>query len=84
MLFRSSMWVTATLRARADGTVEHLVNGTLVLQYAGPVVGGGNVSEWAPGAPEPGTFLTGGYIALQSESHPIEFRRVAIRRLGSD
>ena len=84
MLFRSSMWVTATLRARADGTVEHLVNGTLVLQYAGPVVGGGNVSEWASGAPEPGTFLTGGYIALQSESHPIEFRRVAIRRLGSD
>lgn len=79
-----STWVTATLRAHADGSVEHLVDGTLVLQYDRPVVGGDQVSEWAPGAPDPGTLLTDGYIALQSESHPIEFRRVAIRRLRSD
>ena len=73
--------VTVTIVAHTDGTVRHLVDADTVISYGAPVVGGGEVSEWAAGAPEPGLELTGGYIALQSESHPIQFRRVAWRPL---
>jgi hypothetical protein len=29
-----------------------------------------------------GTLLEGGSISLQSESHPVEFRKVELKRLG--
>ncbi|MGB1656265.1 MAG: 3-keto-disaccharide hydrolase [Longimicrobiales bacterium] len=77
-----STWVTVTIVAHADGSVRHLVDGDTVIAYEGPVVGGGEVSEWTDGAPQPGLTLRGGYIALQSESHPIQFRRVAWRPLS--
>lgn len=76
-----STWVTVTIVAHADGSVRHLVDGETVIEYEAPVVGGGEVSEWLDGAPQPGLALSGGYIALQSESHPIQFRRVAWRPL---
>ena len=76
-----STWVTVMIVAHTDGTVRHLVDADTVISYGAPVVGGGEVSEWAAGAPQPGLELTGGYIALQSESHPIQFRRVAWRPL---
>lgn len=77
-----STWVTVTIVAHADGSVRHLVDGDTVIAYEGPVVGGGEVSEWMEGAPQPGLMLNGGFIALQSESHPIQFRRVAWRPLS--
>lgn len=77
-----STWVQVRILAYADGSVRHIVNGDTVIAYERPVVGGGEVSERTDGAPAVGTLLTGGYIALQSESHPIQFRRVAVRPIG--
>jgi hypothetical protein len=57
------------------------VNGQTVLTYARPTIGGGVVSGFDPAAKRDGAPLTGGYIALQSESHPIQFRRVLVREL---
>lgn len=76
-------WVLATLIAGADGSVRHVLDGDTVLAYERPVVGGGEANDLTDRAPDPGTELRSGYIALQSESHPIQFRRVAIRPLGS-
>lgn len=77
-----STWVSATIVSYSDGSVRHVVNGDTVIAYHGAVVGGGEVSARADGAPEIGLMLTGGYIALQSESHPIQFRRVAFRPIA--
>lgn len=74
-----STWVSVAIVSYADGSVRHVVNGDTVMAYEGAVVGGGEVSERVDGAPEIGLMLRGGYIALQSESHPIQFRRVAAR-----
>ena len=76
-----STWVSVTIFAGADGSVQHIMGGETVLAYKRPVVGGGEVSEVADGAPESGFLLTDGFIALQSESHPIQFRRIAMRPL---
>ena len=74
-----STWVSVTIVAEADGSVQHIIGGDTVLAYKRPVVGGGEVSEVVDGAPESGFLLTGGFIALQSESHPIQFRRISMR-----
>ena len=62
-------------------TITHIVNGDTVLTYTNTRVGGGNVAGHDPAAKVDGTPLTGGYIALQSEGHPVAFRRVMIRSL---
>ena len=77
-----STWVAVAIVSNADGSVRHVVNGDTVMAYEGALVGGGEVSERLDGAPALGLMLTGGYIALQSESHPIQFRRVAVRSIA--
>jgi hypothetical protein len=46
------------------------------------VVGGANAEEFGSAAAEDGLPVTSGYIALQSESHPIQFRKVLLKRLS--
>lgn len=79
--FHGDQWVTVDLVVRGDGLIRHVVAGDTVLAYGHPVVGGGAVNGFEPGAKVDGTPLSGGYIALQSESHPVQFRRVWIRPL---
>lgn len=78
--FDGDGWVRAEAIVRGD-TITHIVEGDTVLRYTHPRVGGGNVSGHDPAAKVDGRPLTGGYIALQSEGHPIEFRRVELRPL---
>jgi hypothetical protein len=64
-----------------DSLVRHIVNGDTVLEYTKPQIGGGVVNHFDPAVKQDGKLLTGGYIALQSESHPIDFRRVEVLNL---
>ena len=78
--FPGDVWVTAELIVYGDSLVHHLVNGDTVLTYTKPQIGG----DKPEGFPLPdGTPLTGGYIALQAESHPVEFRKVELLVLGN-
>lgn len=74
-------WVTVELIVRGHGKIEHVIEGRTVLEYSQPIVGGGMVNGHDPAGKQDGTRLTGGYISLQSESHPIQFRQVLIREL---
>ena len=47
------------------------------------VVGGGVVAGFLPDANVDGTPLREGWIALQSESHPIQFRNVELLDLST-
>jgi hypothetical protein len=40
------------------------------------------VSGFDPAVKKDGELLTGGSISLQSESHPVEFRKVELRELA--
>lgn len=79
--FHGDGWVTVELVVDGGDRIAHLVDGDTVLAYARPVVGGGVVAGFLPEAKEDGRPLTEGFIALQSESHPVHFRRVWIRPL---
>ena len=69
------------LHVLGDSIIHHLVDGEKVLTYSKPHIGG-ELPEDYP-LPE-GTRLTGGYIALQAESHPFEFRKVELLDLSQD
>ena len=78
--FVGDMWVHAELIVYGDSLIYHLVNGDTVLQYSKPQIGGTGKPEDYP-LPD-GTLLKEGYIALQSESHPTEFRKVELLNLS--
>jgi len=78
--FHGDVWVTAELVVYGDSIIHHIVNGDTVLTYSKPQVGGTNKPADYP-VPD-GTLLKEGYIALQAESHPTEFRKVELLDLG--
>lgn len=79
--YDGDQWVRAEVIVLGDSVIRHIVNGDTVLTYTAPRVGGGNVDGHDPAQKVDGRPLTSGYIALQSEGHPVEFRRVELRRL---
>jgi hypothetical protein len=74
-------WVRVEVRVLGDSLIQHRVNGTLVMEYTQPQIGGGMVANPDSTVKQDGTMLTEGHIALQSESHPIQFRSVEVLNL---
>ena len=79
--FPGDEWVRVEVEVHGDGLVRHLVNGEEVLHYEKPQIGGGVVSNFDPAAKPDGKLLSEGTISLQSESHPVEFRKVELLNL---
>lgn len=79
--YAKDAWVKAELIVLGNSLITHIIEGDTVLQYTQPTMGGGVVSGYDPSVWKPGTALTSGYIALQSEGQPIDFRNIEIRRL---
>ena len=78
--YNGDVWVTAELVVYGDSLIYHKVDGNVVLAYKRPQVGGTNKPADYP-LPD-GTPVKGGYIALQAESHPTEFRKVELLDLS--
>jgi len=79
--FNGDQWVVAEAIVLGNKKVTHLINGKSVIEYSEPQVGGGAVSGHNPAVKQDGKQLTEGYIALQSESHPVDFRKVELLNL---
>lgn len=79
--FRNEEWVRAEVLVLGDEVIKHIVNGDTVLVYEKPQIGGGAVNHYDPLIKKDGQLLNSGYISLQSESHPIEFRKIEIINL---
>ncbi|HSB13537.1 MAG TPA: DUF1080 domain-containing protein [Bryobacteraceae bacterium] len=80
--FRGDQWVRAEAMVLGDSVIRHIVNGETVLTYEMPQIGGDAVDNFDPAVKHDGELLTEGYISLQSESHPIEFRKVELLNLA--
>ena len=79
--YHGEQWVRVEVQVFGDSLIRHIVNGDTVLEYSKPQIGGEVVNRYDPAVKQDGKPLTGGYIALQSESHPIDFRKVEILNL---
>jgi hypothetical protein len=77
--FHGDQWVTVDVEAHGHGKFKHYVNGELVIEYEQPQLDGSDPDALKLAADRKGEKkLSGGYISLQAESHPIEFRKVEI------
>ena len=74
-------WVKAEVIAYGDSLVTHIINGDTVLQYSKPQIGGGVVNRYDSAIKIDGKLLHEGFIALQSEGQPVDFRNIEIRNL---
>lgn len=74
-------WVRAELIVLGDSLIRHIINGDTVLQYSKPTMGGGVVSGMDTSIWKPGKPLNSGYIGLQSEGQPVEFRNIQLKDL---
>lgn len=79
--YHGDQWVRAEVVVLGDSLLTHLIEGDTVLQYASPQMGGGVVEGFDPKRWEEGKLLDSGFIALQSEGQPIDFRRIEILNL---
>ena len=78
--FHGEEWVTAEVVVHGDSLIQHIIDGEVVMTYSKPQIGGGNIPE---GYPLPaGTPVKEGYISLQAESHPFEFRNIELLDLS--
>ncbi len=78
--YHGDQWVTAEIEVHGSQVIRHKIDGQTVIEYNEP-----QLDERDEHAREliakQGKLLTGGTISLQSESHPIEFRKVELKRL---
>jgi hypothetical protein len=79
--YDGDQWVRVEVEVLGDTHIRHIVEGQTVIEYDKPQIGGGNVSNFDPAVKQDGKLLSEGYISLQSESHPVEFRKVELLNL---
>ena len=78
--YTGDQWVTAEIEVHGSGKVRHIINGDTVIEYEQP--------QLDPKDADARKLIKGdslliekGYISLQAESHPVEFRKVEIQVL---
>ena len=76
--YHGDQWVRAAALVIGDSVIKHIIGRDTVLVYEKPQVGGGNVMNADSTLLQEGRLLKKGTISLQSESHPTDFRKIAI------
>lgn len=80
--YRGDEWVTVEIEVHGDKVIRHLINGEEVLSYEQPQLDDRDAHAKELAAKQGGQLLLkGGTISLQSESHPIDFRKVELLKL---
>ena len=78
--YHGDQWVTVEIEVRGNKSIKHIVEGKTVLAYSEPQLDERDAHAKELAAKQ-GKMLSGGTISLQSESHPVEFRKVELRKL---
>lgn len=85
-------WISGEAEVYGDSLIRHIINGDTVLTYTKPTIGEGfvsnthtwtfaNITDSTLWINKAGTPLKEGYIALQAESQPVDFRRIELLNL---
>jgi hypothetical protein len=79
--YDGDQWVRVEVEVLGNERIRHMVEGQTVLSYEKPQIGAGQVNHFDPQVKQDGAMLSEGYIALQAESHPVEYRKVELLSL---
>lgn len=76
--FPGDQWVTMEIEVHGNGKIKHIVNGEVVLEYEKPQLDNTDPDSQNLIVDDNDLMLSEGYIALQAESHPTEFRKIEL------
>ncbi len=78
--YHGQKWVTVEVEVRGNRLIKHIIDGKTVLEYTQPQLDekDGDAKKLIKDGDK---MLHGGTISLQSESHPVEFRKVELLEL---
>jgi hypothetical protein len=79
--YAGDQWVRVEVEIHGDEVVRHIVDGVTVLEYTNPQMGGGAVAPVDPAVKVDGTPMTSGYISIQAETAPTDFRKIELLNL---
>ena len=93
--YEGDQWVHVEAVVMGDEYMTFIVDGDTVLTFQKPQIGGGYISKASEGKDwdefgitdkeiwisKEGTTLKEGYIALQAESHPVDFKNILLLNL---
>lgn len=79
--YHGDQWVEVEALVLGDSLVQHLMEGQVVMEFNKPTIGGGNISGYKENAYKEGTPLKEGYISIQAETHPIDFKSIELLNL---
>jgi len=79
--YHGDQWVTLEVEVHGSRLIKHIIDGQTVFEYTEPQLdeGDADAKKLIVGGQK---LLSGGTISLQSESHPVEFRKVELRKLA--
>ena len=80
--YDGDQWVKAELIVLGDSLITHIINGDTVMKYSKPQIGGDVVNRYDPAIKQDRKLLKSGFIALQSEGQPIDFRNIELKDLS--
>ena len=76
--YHGDQWVTVEVEVHGNGAMKHIIDGKVVLEYTEPQLDERDAHAKELAAAKGTVKLDGGYISLQSESHPVDFRKVEL------
>ena len=76
--YHGDQWVTVEVEVRGNKSVKHIIDGKVVLEYTQPQLDNSDSHSKKLGEKLGTLMLSEGTISLQSESHPVEFRKVEL------
>ncbi len=79
--YDGDQWVRVEVEVLGDERIRHMVDGQTVLEYTKPQMGGGAVAPVDPAIKVDGTPMTSGFISIQAETAPTDFRKIELLNL---
>jgi hypothetical protein len=83
LTIRDDRWVTVLAEVDGAQRIRQIVNGALVVEYTNVILDEGNVDARRLLAAGADKSLSSGYISIQSNGYPIEFRRIEVLPLDN-
>ena len=80
--YHGDQWVTVEIEVRGGKLIRHKAGGRSVIEYSEPQLDENDPHGRRLLDAGQEKMLTGGTISLQSESHPVEFRKVELMELA--
>ena len=82
--YHGDQWVSVEFEVRGNRSIKHWVNGDLVFELQGPQLDENDADARVVIRQGMPIMLKEGYVALQAESHPTEFRKIELLPLAVD